>query len=60
VSLTSIFAAAIPFDAGARYAAGQNVYVPLYSAIWALFSLAVMVWYIRKVKKEKKKWRKKK
>jgi hypothetical protein len=50
------FAAYIPYEQGERYAHGENVAVPAWAAFGAMLGLALMVWYIQKVRREKRKF----
>ncbi len=43
----------IPYEQGERYALGENVQVSILAAIGGMTSLGLMLWYIRKTKKEK-------
>ena len=47
------FATYIPYERGERYAYGEHIQIPLFYALGLMLTLMLMVWYIRKVQKEK-------
>lgn len=54
------FAAYIPYEQGERYAHGENVAVQVWASFGAVLALVLMVWYIRKVRREKRNFGKRK
>ena len=49
-----LLAAAIPYEQSERYAHGEHIEVPILAAVGGMLGLGFMVWYIRRVQKEKR------
>ncbi|HSU57618.1 MAG TPA: hypothetical protein VLT36_26485 [Candidatus Dormibacteraeota bacterium] len=56
----ALLAAYIPYEQSERYAYGEHIAVPLLAAVGGIVCLGLMVWYIRKMQREKRQGRRKK
>ena len=50
----ALLAAYIPYEQGERYAHAEHIEVPILAAVGGMLGLGFMVWYIRRVQKEKR------
>ena len=50
----ALLAAYIPYEQGERYAHWEHIEVPILAAVGGMLGLGFMVWYIRRVQKEKR------
>ena len=55
----ALLAAYIPYEQSERYAHGEHIAVPLFAAVGGMVYLGLMVWYIRKMQREKRQGRRK-
>jgi len=59
MKLFTFIAAYIPYEQGERYALGERIYVPFFYALGCLATVILMVLYIRKTKKDKRRRKRK-